>query len=207
MPDMDIMSLEIPKYVETLQLPDPQLLTYYKDLDRRCFWIDGEIGEDILDIGKKIIEFNRVDRDKPVDQIVPVRICVFSIGGLLDATLSLVNICEISRVPIYTYNMGIAMSAGLLVLLAGHKRFCLEGSRAMIHSGSGGVGGTYEQVESATKDYKEVIEYMRKYILRKTKITPQMFGKKKDRDWYLYQNDQIELGVVDSVITSIDDLI
>lgn len=207
MPDMDIMSLEIPKYVETLQLPDPQLLTYYKDLDRRCFWIDGEIGEDILDISKKIIEFNRVDRDKPIDQIVPVRICVFSIGGLLDATLSLVNICEISRVPIYTYNMGIAMSAGLLVLLAGHKRFCLEGSRAMIHSGSGGVGGTYEQVESATKDYKEVIEYMRKYILRKTKITPQMFGKKKDRDWYLYQNDQIELGIVDSVIESIDDLI
>lgn len=207
MPDMDIMSLEIPKYVETLQLPDPQLLTYYKDLDRRCFWIDGEIGEDILDISKKIIEFNRVDRDNPVDQIVPVRICVFSIGGLLDATLSLVNICEISRVPIYTYNMGIAMSAGLLVLLAGHKRFCLEGSRAMIHSGSGGVGGTYEQVESATKDYKEVIEYMRKYILRKTKITPQMFGKKKDRDWYLYQNDQIELGIVDSVIESIDNLI
>jgi ATP-dependent Clp protease protease subunit len=207
MPEMDIMSLEIPKYVETLQLPDPQLLTYYKDLDRRCFWIDGEIGEDILDIGKKIIEFNRVDRDKPVDQIQPARIFLFTPGGLLDATLSLVNIIEISRVPVYCYNMGIAMSAGLLILLAGHKGYCLEGSRIMLHSGAGGAVGTYEQVESATKDYREVVEYMRKYILRKTKITPQMFGKKKDRDWYLYQNDQIELGIVDSVIESIDDLI
>ena len=77
----------------------------------------------------------------------------------------------------------------------------------MIHSGSGGAAGTYEQVESATKDYKEVIEYTRKYILRKTKITPQAFGKKKDKDWYLYQNDQLELGVVDAVIASIDELL
>lgn len=206
MPEMDIMSLEIPKYVETLQLPDPQLLTYYRNASNRTFYIDGEICDDIIEIGKQIIEINRQDKDIPVDQRQVIKIMVFSIGGLLDATLSLVNICELSKTPVHTFNLGIAMSAGLLILLAGHKRYCLEGSRAMLHSGSGSVGGNYSEVESATKDYKEVIEYMRRYVLRKTKITPQMFGKKKDKDWYLYQNDQVELGIVDSVITSIDEL-
>ena len=207
MPEFELMNVDVPKYVETLQLPDPQLLTYYKNLENRTFYIDGEICDDIIEIGKQIIEINRQDREVPVEQRKPIKLMVFSVGGLLDATLSLVSICEISKTPVHTYNMGIAMSAGLLILLAGHKRYCLEGSRAMMHSGSGSVGGNYSEVESATKDYKEVIDYMRKYILRRTKITPQMFGKKKDKDWYLYQNDQIELGVVDAVITSIDELL
>lgn len=207
MPELEYLNLEIPKYAENLQLPDPNLLTYYKNLENRCFWVDGDVDESILEISKWIIQYNRDDKEIPVEQRLPISICIFTCGGLLDATLSLVNTIELSKTPVHCYNMGIALSAGLLILLAGHKRYCLDGSKAMLHSGSGGVGGTYEQVESATKDYKEVIEYMRKYILRRTKITPQMFGRKKDKDWYLYKDEQVELGIVDAVITSIDEIL
>lgn len=206
MSEITLFSADVPKYIENLQLPDPNLLMYYKNMNKRMFWVDGEITEDILEIEKKIIEFNQEDKDKPIDQIVPVRIFIFSNGGLLEATLSLVNVCELSRVPIYTYNMGVAMSAGLLLLLSGHKRFCLSGSRAMIHSGSGGVGGTFEQVEAASNDYKKLIEYTKDYILRRTKISPQTYAKKKGKDWYLYCDDQIQYGIVDAVITSIDEI-
>lgn len=207
MPDMEIMGIEIPKYLDNLQLPDPNLLTYYKNLENRTFWIDTEIGDDLLEISKKIIEFNRADKDIPIAQRKPIKIAIHTPGGLLDATMSLVGICELSKTPIYTYNVGIAFSAGLLILLAGHKRYCLPGSRIMIHSGSGGAAGTFEQVESATNDYKKLIAQMREYIIRRTNITPQVLGKRKANDWYLYTEDQIKYGIVDEILTDLDVLL
>ena len=40
---MDSIMLEIPKDVSNLQLPDPELLTYYKNLEDRVLWVDSEI--------------------------------------------------------------------------------------------------------------------------------------------------------------------
>lgn len=206
MPELELFNVDIPKYAENVQLPDPQLLTYYKDLERRSFWVDGEITDDILEIGKKIIDFNREDRDIPVDSRLPVRIYIFTPGGTIESTFSLINIIEMSKTPVYTYNMGIAMSSGFWLLIAGHKRYCLDVSRSMLHSGTGGAIGTFEQVESATKDYKKLIEYTRDYTLRRTKIDPKTLAKYKEKDWYFYRDDQISLGIVDAVISSIDEI-
>ena len=42
---MDSIMFEIPKDVSNLQLPDPELLTYYKNLEDRVLWVDSEINE------------------------------------------------------------------------------------------------------------------------------------------------------------------
>jgi ATP-dependent Clp protease protease subunit len=133
----ELAMLEVSFPEANLQLPSPELATFFKNANDRIFWIDQEITDNVFEIIKRIIQINKEDKDKKIEEIVPVRIFVNSPGGDLEATLSFVNICEISRTPIYTYNMGIAMSGGLLILLAGHKRFCLDCSRAMYHIGSG----------------------------------------------------------------------
>ena len=38
----EMFTLEIPKDVENLQLPNPTLLDYYKDTEQRTFWLEGE---------------------------------------------------------------------------------------------------------------------------------------------------------------------
>jgi ATP-dependent Clp protease, protease subunit len=207
MPEIELVSVETPKYLENLQLPDPNLLSYYKNASNRTYWIEGEVCADILEIGKAIIDCNREDRDLPIDQIKPVRICLFTPGGEIEPTFSLINIIEMSRTPVYTYNMGIAMSCGLWLLLAGHKRFCTKGSRSMLHSGTGGASGTFEQVESATKDYKKLIDYTREYTMRKSLIDAKTLARYKDKDWYFYTDDQLKYGLVDAVISDISELL
>jgi ATP-dependent Clp protease protease subunit len=197
--------------LSNVQLPDPILYNYYKNLQDRTIWIDFEIdSERLLDAAKNIIAWNKEDKEngKHVDGTSqPVKVFLFSPGGELEATYTFINVCELSKTPIYTFNMGTSMSAALLILLAGHKRFGLHGSRAMIHSGSGGAAGTYEQVEAATQDYKKLIAYMRDYILRRTNIDQKTLNKFKDKDWYLYAEDQLKYGVVDQIVSDVNDLL
>lgn len=199
--------VSIPESLENLQLPSPELLNYYTDLKERKIWIDGEIDDGLLEVSKHILRWNKEDQNIPIEQRKVIKLFIFSNGGSADATFNLVNICELSQTPIYTYNMGNALSAGLLILLAGHRRFCLHGSHALMHSGSGGSAGTYEQVESATDDYKWFIKYMHAFILRRTKIEQKTLNRYKSKDWYLYAEDQVKHGIVDAIITDISEIL
>jgi ATP-dependent Clp protease protease subunit len=205
----DIMSIVIPEGAENKQLPSPELLNYYKNLDERKIWIDYEIDEGLLEVTRNVLRWNKEDNDKdiPIDKRVPIRLYIFSYGGAADATINLANVCELSLTPVYTYNMGVAMSGGLLILLAGKKRYCLEGSRAMVHSGSGGVSGTGEQVEAAADDYKRLIKYMGEYVVRRSGMNQKLFNKNKTKDWFMNASEQIDYGIVHEIIKDISDII
>ena len=103
--------------------------------------------------------------------------------------------------------MGVAMSAGLLILLAGHKRFCLKNSTALAHSGAGGACGTFEQTEAQMKDYKRFIDTMRNYIIERTSIDTKTFNKYKSKEWYLYAEEQLKYHIVDKLIDDIDEIL
>ena len=122
----------------------------------------------------------------------------------MDAVFNIVDVCALSKTPIITINAGVAMSAGLLLLLAGHKRYTMRMADALIHSGSGGAVGTYEQVEATVENYKRNIAKMRQYILARTGMDAKTFNKKKSKEWYLDANDQMKYGVVHEVLTDFD---
>jgi ATP-dependent Clp protease protease subunit len=199
----ELMNVLIPNQLENLQLPSPELLTYYRNLEDRVIWIDYGVDESILEVSKLIMHFNKEDKGIPVEERKPIKLLLYSYGGDGQACFSLLDIIGISKTPVYTYNMGVAMSAGLLILLAGHKRFCLKNSTALAHSGSGGACGTYEQTEAQMKDYQRFVQTMRDYILERTNIDTKTFNKYKNKEWYLYSEDQVKYHVVDKIVDDI----
>lgn len=98
------------------------------------------------------------------------------------------------------------MSAAFLILIAGHKRFATKNAVCLIHSGSGGTQGTYEQTEAQMKDYKHAVAAMREFILARTKIDQKLLAKYKSTEWYLYKEDLLNYGIVDKIIESVDEL-
>ena len=203
----ELLKIAIPENLENLQLPSPELLTYYRNLDDRVIWIDYGVDETILEVSKLIMYFNKLDKDVPVEERKPIKLLLYSYGGDGQACFSLLDIIALSQTPIYTYNMGVAMSAGLLILLAGHKRYCLKNSTALAHSGSGGTCGSYEQTEAQMKDYKRFVETMRNYIIERTNIDTKTFNKYKSKEWYLYSEDQIKYGIVDKIVEDITEIL
>lgn len=207
--DENTMLLEIPTELENLKLPNPMLLDTYTDRKNRLIFIDYDIDDTLLrEVGRQIIEYNREDKGKLADERTPIVILINSGGGCLDSTYATIAIMETSKTPIITVNMNCAYSAAGLILMAGHKRYCMPRSQVLIHSGSAqGISGNYEDIQESTKSYKKMVEEMREFIISKTKIDKALMKKNQSRDWYLPTSEQIDLGVVDEIITDLDSIL
>lgn len=206
---MDISTFVIPQEIKDLTLPDPDELTYWHLRKNRCFWIDFELEGDyyhILEIGKIIIQMNMEEKDIPENELKPIYLYVFSYGGDLDTANAFIDICEMSRIPIVTISAGVSMSAGLLIFLAGKRRYAFKKTQILIHSGSAQFGGTAEQIEEAQKSYKKQIGKMKDYILSHTKIDEKLFNKNKTKDWYVTGDEIVEYGIADKIIESFEDI-
>lgn len=191
---------------EGLGLPDPSMLMFYKELADREIWLDASIDIDTLEISKLILHFNKMDAGIPVEERKPIKIFIYSYGGEVSACFNVIDTISMSKTPVYTYNMGVSMSAAFLILIAGHKRFATKNATCLIHSGSGGTQGTYEQTEAQMKDYKHAVATMREFILARTKIDQKLLAKYKSTEWYLYKEDMLNYGIVDKIIESVDEL-
>ena len=51
-----------------------------------------------------------------------------------------------------------------------------------------------------------MVDAMREYVLKKTKIDQKKFNKNKSIEWYIYSDEQVSLGIVDKIITSTKEL-
>lgn len=194
----------IPNGLENLSLPDPVLLNQYKNLQRRVLWVDDEVDEYVLEHAKQIYLWNSEDKGVPKEQRKPIWVFVHSCGGALYHALNLIDAMMASETPIYTVNAGIALSAGCEILLAGSKRFAMKHSTAMIHSGSGGFEGTYEQTEQMVTHYRALMKRLDEYNLERTKIDEKMLKKKKAADWYFTAEEQLANGIVHEIVESMD---
>lgn len=203
-----LLQIEIPKEYD-LKLPDPCLVDYYVNKKNRLIIIDFDIDNSLMrEIGELIMEYNRQDKGIPVDEREKIVVLINSYGGDLESTYATIAIMELSKTPIITVNMNCAYSAAGLLLLAGHKRYCMPRSQMLIHSGSAsGISGNYEDVQENAKSYKKMVEDMREFILAKTKIDKALFNKNKSKDWYLDYNQQVSLGCVDGILDDLDKII
>ena len=201
------MAIDMPGQLENLSLPDPILVTQYNELNNRILWVQEEIDECVLEIGKQIQMFNIMDAGIPIENRKPIKLFVFSNGGLDTCAWYIVDVIENSETPVWTINAGKAMSNGLTILLAGHKRFTYPHAVAMYHSGSAGLEGTKEQLESAQKYIKNQDRIYEKWFLEKTKISTKLFGTKKKTDWYITAQEMKELGIVDEIVGSLKDIL
>ena len=203
--------LEIPLIGDTKesQLPSPEEYTYWKDRKNRTFYVDYEIDEcySLVELAKIIIQMNIEERDIPKEQLQPIRLFIHSYGGDLEQANFFCDLVQSSRIPIITIAMGVAMSAGFLIFLSGHKRYAFKHTQLMVHSGSAAFQGTAEQIEEAQKNYKKQIDEMKTYILEKTTIDEKTFNKNKNKDWYLSSDELLKYHVIDEVITDLSVII
>lgn len=204
--NIQVLDIVIPPEAD-VKLPSPDLVHYYKDYDERNISIDYDIDDNLFEVTKQIMEYNRKDKDIPIEKRKPINIYVMSYGGDLYQAYACISTMLASKTPIRTINMGVAMSAGLLILLAGHERYAMKYSTAMIHSGSGSASGSYEEMEASQKNYKKLIDMMRDYILERTIIDTKTFSKNRTKDWYLTDADQLKYGVVSKIVENLDEII
>ena len=189
-------------------LPSPEEYTYWCARKNRTFYIDYEIDEDysLIELSKIIIEMNMEEKDIPKEDLKPIYIWIHSFGGDSNQERFISDLLISSRIPIITISMGVAMSAGFLIFLAGHKRYAFPHSKLLVHAGYAGFEGTASEMEEFNKNYKKQIAEMKEYVLERTEIDEKTFNKFKNKDWYLTAEELVKYKIVDKLITNIDEI-
>ena len=192
--------------LNTMQLPDSDVYNYWNFYNNRILTIDGEITDWDYCIVKNIININLIDKGVKKDKRQPIILLINSCGGLLNITNSIIDIIKASITPVWTVNMGEALSGGGLIFLAGERRFTTANSWAMTHAGNGGVAGNYNETVEQTKVWSEQVKNMGSYILERTGLEEKVWKKYKNKDWWLNADQQIEYGFATDKLNSLEDI-
>lgn len=189
-------------------LPSGEEYTYWKSRQARTFYIDFEINEDyrLIELTKIIIQMNMEEMCKPKDSLRPIFIFIHSYGGDLIQCHALSDVLVASRIPIVTIALGVADSAGFILLLSGHKRFAFARSEVMYHRGSGSITGTAGEIEDNAKRYKQMTEQLKNFVLSRTTIDDKTLNKYNNKDWQFTKEELVSYNIVDKILDDFTEL-
>ena len=204
--EMEEDFIDVSELMDT-HLPEPAMLEYSRGLKNREIEWNGDIEDGTLDIAHYIRKWNREDRGIEPEKRKPIRILINSDGGSVDVVMNIIDTIRLSKTPVYTIGLGRVYSAGGLLLMAGHRRYIFEHTSCLIHDGSSGAIGSIGKMLDNLEFTKELERRVKKYILSVTKIDEEVFDKNYRRDWFLFSDEMIELGIADEIVTDLDTIL
>lgn len=188
-------------------LPDPTMVEFYRRLkNREILWND-DIDDATIDIALYIKKWNDEDKDLAIEDRQPIKIFINSDGGYVATVLHVIDIIHLSKTPVYTIGMGRVYSAGGLLLMAGHKRYIFPHTSCLIHDGSSGAIGSIGKMIDNLEFTKELEKRIKQYILSSTRITEEIYDQNYRRDWFMFSEEIIKLGIADEIVTDIDTIL
>lgn len=188
-------------------LPDPTMVEFYRRLkNREILWND-DIDDATIDIALYIKKWNDEDKDLAIEDRQPIKIFINSDGGYVAAVLHVIDMIHLSKTPVYTIGMGRVYSAGGLLLMAGHKRYIFPHTSCLIHDGSSGAIGSIGKMIDNLEFTKELEKRIKQYILSSTRITEEIYDQNYRRDWFMFSEEIIKLGIADEIVTDIDTIL
>ena len=123
-------------------------------------------------------------------------------GGVVTAGLAMYDTMQYIRSPVSTVCVGIAASAGSLLLMAGEKgkRYALPNSQVMIHQPSGGAQGQATDIEIQAREILKTRARLNQLYAHHTGQTLEEIERKMERDTYLSADEAQTFGLIDHVV-------
>jgi ATP-dependent Clp protease protease subunit len=136
------------------------------------------------------------------DPDTDIRLYVNSPGGSAYSGFAIYDAMQFVKPDVQTYAVGMAMSAGALILAGGAagKRFVLPNSKVMIHQGSGGFRGTPADIQIAAKEILSLTRRYAEIIAKHAHRDVEEVMRDIDRDRFLGPEDAIAYGLADRVL-------
>jgi ATP-dependent Clp protease, protease subunit len=178
-----------------------------EELEERILILNEDVSEyNTGNLIGKIIKINQKDYIKEKEIIgfkrEPIKLYINTNGGTVYDGFGLVGVIENSKTPIHTIVLGKAMSFGLPILLAGHKRYAYKYSTIMFHEVIHSINDKLTGLTNIIEEDNRLQKLMEQMILEKTNITQEKMDsiKKQKKDWYISAEEALELGVVNEII-------
>jgi ATP-dependent Clp protease protease subunit len=179
---------ETPSHVPTLESHN-----YF--LFNKCF--------DPLSTGEAmrfILERNLMDKNRPK----VIKLIINSPGGCLNSAFALIDTIKGSKIPIYTYGLGMIASAGLLTFMAGQKghRYITRNTSILSHQYSWGSIGKEHELMAAVKELDNTTVRVLEHYKKCTGLTEANIKKYllPPEDVWLTSEEAVKHKIADKVV-------
>ena len=133
----------------------------------------------------------------------PINLFINCPGGEVYSGLAIYDVMQYIRAPIHTNCVGIAMSMGSVILMAGERghRVALPNSRVMIHAGSAGFPrSSLPDLEIMAREYGNIRERMVGLYERHTGQSAERISQDLERDFFMAPEEARDYGLIDTVV-------
>ena len=148
------------------------------------------------DDAEKEKEYNGWERE-------PIKLYIYTYGGVCYAGFALIDAIRASKTPVHTIVLGTAMSMGIFVFNAGHKRLIGEHATLMYHDVSISTGMNGEMTEGLKIELDEALrlqkmgsDFLMEYSLVEESVLKDYINRKAD--WYIPAEEAIRLKIADA---------
>jgi len=187
----------IPTVIEKSQFGERAYDIYSRLLREGIIFLGGPIDDDSANIVIAQLLFLQSEDSKK-----DIKLYINSPGGSVTAALAILDTMNHIKNDVSTVCVGLAASAGALLLSAGKKgkRFALPNSEIMIHQPMGGAQGQASDIEINAKQILKIKAKLTKIMADNTGKTVSQIERDADRDYYMSAEEAKKYGIVDKVI-------
>jgi ATP-dependent Clp protease protease subunit len=187
----------VPMVVEQTSRGERAYDIYSRLLKERIIFLTGPIYDQVASLICAQLLF--LESENPNKDI---SFYINSPGGVVSAGLAMYDTMQYIRSPVSTVCVGMAASAGSLLLTAGAKgkRYALPNSQVMIHQPSGGAQGQATDIEIQAREILKTRARLNQIDVHHTGQTLAEIEAKMERDTYMSANEARDFGLVDEVV-------
>tara|TARA_B100001250_G_C19813988_1_gene797257 strand:+ start:1015 stop:1614 length:600 start_codon:yes stop_codon:yes gene_type:complete len=138
-----------------------------------------------------------------ISQKDPINVLIDTDGGNLKTALAIYDVLLSSKAPIHTYGLSEVSSAGVLIYIAGKKRFAFKHTQFMTHESSLSVGGSKRDFESTAAQCLAQNAQVEKIFKEKIKMGARNFKKLHTVSNYLWADDAKKYKIVTNIISEL----
>jgi ATP-dependent Clp protease protease subunit len=187
----------VPMVVEQTARGERAFDIYSRLLKERIVFLTGPIFDQVASLVCAQLLF--LESENPNKDIA---FYINSPGGVVSAGLAMYDTMQYIRSPVSTVCIGMAASAGSLLLTAGAKgkRFALPNSQVMIHQPSGGAQGQASDIAIQAREILKTRERLNRIYVHHTGQPLAEIEAKMERDTYMTAEEACAFGLVDQVV-------
>ena len=193
----------VPTVIENTNRGERAFDIYSRLLKDRIIFLGTPIDDGVANlIMAQLLHLESEDPEKDI------YVYINSPGGSITSLFAIYDTMKYIKPDVATVCMGLAASAGAVILAGGTpgKWYSLPHARIMLHQPSGGYSGQATDIEIHAKEIIEIKERLNKIYEKHTKQKVENIRKTLERDYFMTAIEAKKFGVIDEIINNRDQI-
>jgi ATP-dependent Clp protease protease subunit len=187
----------VPMVIEQSARGDRSFDIYSRLLRERIVFLTGEVNDDVASLICAQLLYLESENPK-----ADIAFYINSPGGVVTAGFAMFDTMNYIKPHVSTMCLGLAASAGSLLLTAGEKgkRFCLPNARVMIHQPHGGCRGQTTDIQIQAREIQIHKDRLNSIFVERTGQSLDVIERSMERDTFFSAPEAKDFGLIDEVL-------